>query len=420
MSLATDLGSLEQAIVSTGAILVVIDPISAYLGMANSYRDSEVRSILAPLHALAERTGAAIWGVMHLTKDQQRQALYRGQGSIAFVGAARLVLAVGADPADSSGARRFLMPVKSNVCAPAATLAYRIVSAGERGRLTWEANAVEGVDVNAVLAPHRPDEAQSRRAEAFLCDILQSGPMLTDEVQKAARAHDISDRTLYRAKKALAVESEHIGFGRSSKWYWRLPAPKIATDAESASKIATSPHVATFEQPPAKRLDFSRVDPKIATEQDVATVGEQPPTIGSRRGASVSGAVSPVALIYELKQRGITLAAEGAHLRVRPSSRLTPEFRAALVALKPDVWAVVWRVDAMRRHGIDPTGNRAHPDRPPVAVARWPGCGAPGICLSCGECLGHPDGVGRCAPCDIASDLFYASLTRDEQAALSA
>jgi predicted ATP-dependent serine protease len=135
VSLATDLGPLEQAIIKTQAVLVVIDPISAYLGAANSYRDSEVRSILAPLHALAERTGAAILGVMHLTKDQQRQALYRGQGSIAFVGAARLVLAVGADPDDESRERRFVMPVKSNVCAPAATLAYRIVSVGGRGRL---------------------------------------------------------------------------------------------------------------------------------------------------------------------------------------------------------------------------------------------------------------------------------------------
>jgi RecA-family ATPase len=102
VSLATDLGPLEHAIVTTQAVLVVIDPISAYLGAANSYKDSEVRSILAPLQALAERTGVAVLAVMHLTKDQQRQALYRGQGSIAFVGAARLVLAVGSDPDDES------------------------------------------------------------------------------------------------------------------------------------------------------------------------------------------------------------------------------------------------------------------------------------------------------------------------------
>jgi predicted ATP-dependent serine protease len=84
VSLAQDLGPLEQAIVETRAVLVVIDSVSAYLGMANSYRDSEVRAILAPLHALAERTGAAMWGAMHLTKDHPRSA---GRRSRRVVGA---------------------------------------------------------------------------------------------------------------------------------------------------------------------------------------------------------------------------------------------------------------------------------------------------------------------------------------------
>jgi hypothetical protein len=123
----------------------------------------------------------------------------------------------------------------------------------------------------------------------------------------------------------------------------------------------------------------------------------------------MSAAVGPIALIHQLQQHGITLAAEGEHLRVRPSSRLTPELRAALVALKPDVWAVVWRLEAMRRHGVDLTCKGACPERPPVAVARWPGCRGPGRCLSCGESLGHSEAYGRCTPCDIAADLFYAT-----------
>jgi hypothetical protein len=126
VSLTHDLGPLEQAITLTGAVLVVVDPLSAYLGGTDSYRDAEVRTILAPLAAVAERTGAAICGVMHVTKDQQRQALYRGQGSIAFAGAARLVLAVGVDPDDTSRERRFLMPLKSNVGASLLTPAQRV------------------------------------------------------------------------------------------------------------------------------------------------------------------------------------------------------------------------------------------------------------------------------------------------------
>jgi hypothetical protein len=276
VSLATDLGPLEQAIVSTQAVLVVIDPISAYLGMANSYRDSEVRAILAPLHALAERTGAAIVGVMHLTKDQQRQALYRGQGSIAFVGAARLVLAVGADPDDESRERRFLMPVKSNVCAPAATLAYRIMSVEGRGRLTWETDAVDGVDVNAVLAPQRPEDTEARReAEVFLREYLKDGPARFRDIERAAKAENIATRTLYRAKKVLGIESDKVGF-QTGQWYWRLPeqddpAANIATAAtNTVPKIAIPADVAIFGTEAVNSLDFSGSDTKIANVQDEA------------------------------------------------------------------------------------------------------------------------------------------------------
>ena len=48
-----------------------------------------MRGVLAPLAALAERTGVAIEGVMHLGKGAQRPALYRALGSVAFVAAAR-------------------------------------------------------------------------------------------------------------------------------------------------------------------------------------------------------------------------------------------------------------------------------------------------------------------------------------------
>src|SRR5262249_30694964 len=151
------------------------------LGGTDSYRDAEVRTILAPLAAVAERTGAAICGVMHVTKDQQRQALYRGQGSIAFAGAARLVLAVGLDPDDPSRERRFLMPLKSNVGAPAPTLAYRIVAGEGCGRVVWESAPVDNVDVNAVLAPPRPDEAAERRdSDGFLRELLADGPVRSE------------------------------------------------------------------------------------------------------------------------------------------------------------------------------------------------------------------------------------------------
>lgn len=89
-SLETDLEHLERAIVEIGgAALIIIDPITAYLGKTDGHSNSEVRGVLAPLSALAERKNAAVIGVSHLSKGGGNEALMRVLGSVAFVAAAR-------------------------------------------------------------------------------------------------------------------------------------------------------------------------------------------------------------------------------------------------------------------------------------------------------------------------------------------
>src|SRR5580693_7960722 len=135
---------------------MIIDPISAYLGSTDSHRDAEVRGLIAPLAALAERTGAAILGIMHLAKDRQQPAIYRAIGSIAFAAAARLVLAVAADPERKD--RRIVAPVKSNLSAPPAALACSVAT----GRLVWEASPVADVDIDALLSGPAPGGRERR------------------------------------------------------------------------------------------------------------------------------------------------------------------------------------------------------------------------------------------------------------------
>jgi hypothetical protein len=228
VSLDVDLPHLEAAIAQTGASLVIIDPVSAYLGKVDSHRDAEVRRVLAPLAALAERTGVAIVAVMHLTKNTATRALYRAPGSIAFIGAPRCVLAVGQDP--DTAERRLLVAVKANVSAFPAPLAFSIPES--TGIIEWEPDPVPGVDAETVLAgPPAPDERTAREeAEAFLRELLAEGRVIHAEVKRRAREHGISERTLYRAKKRLRVETDREGgFSDRSEVFWRLPSsPKIA------------------------------------------------------------------------------------------------------------------------------------------------------------------------------------------------
>jgi hypothetical protein len=54
LNLARDLDQLAEAIRRVAPQLVIIDPITAYLGKTDSYKDAEVRGLLAPLIALIE------------------------------------------------------------------------------------------------------------------------------------------------------------------------------------------------------------------------------------------------------------------------------------------------------------------------------------------------------------------------------
>jgi hypothetical protein len=230
--LTQDVEHLESAIKRTAASLVVIDPVSAYLSKTDSYKDAEVRGILAPLAALAQRTGVAIVGIMHLTKNQQKQAIHRAQGSIAFVGAARAVFAVATDREDLE--RRLFLAVKMNVARKAPGLAFRLVEVGGAARLEWEADPVN-VDVEDVLAGPEPPSERTERDEAveFLREVLAGGPMAANEVKEQARAAGISERTLSRAKADLGVKAEKTGF--EGEWVWRFEtkAAKAATPAPS-------------------------------------------------------------------------------------------------------------------------------------------------------------------------------------------
>jgi hypothetical protein len=100
-------------------LLVVVDPVSSYLGKTDSHKNSEVRGVLEPLSEMAERTRIAILSVTHFSKagaNNTAKALHRFIGSIAFTGAPRAAFAVIED-AEHDG-RRLLLHAKNNLAPP--------------------------------------------------------------------------------------------------------------------------------------------------------------------------------------------------------------------------------------------------------------------------------------------------------------
>ncbi|HWZ20569.1 MAG TPA: AAA family ATPase, partial [Ktedonobacteraceae bacterium] len=125
-SLAKNLFELEQAIIQTKAILVILDPLTAVLGHnIDSSRDQGIREIFTPLALLAESTNCAFLVVRHLKKGSSDNLLYRGAGSIGIIAAARTCLTIFYDPADEK--KRVLAVTKSNLVEPPKNLSYQIV-----------------------------------------------------------------------------------------------------------------------------------------------------------------------------------------------------------------------------------------------------------------------------------------------------
>ena len=129
-NLRRDVPVVEQAVGSLGDCkLVVIDPISAYMNGVDSHKNAEVRSVLAPLSAMAERNGVAVVIVQHLNKNESLSDVHRVSGSVAFAAAARNVWQVA-----KHGEQRVMRSLKDNVGASDLELAYRITG----GRVVWE------------------------------------------------------------------------------------------------------------------------------------------------------------------------------------------------------------------------------------------------------------------------------------------
>jgi putative DNA primase/helicase len=217
-NLDRDLPALEQAIRATGALLVTVDPLSAYLGARDSFKDSDIRGLLTPLAEMADRCHVAVVGVLHLTKGAQRRLLLRAQGNIAFVAQARTVLAVGEDP--EAPGRRLLVSIKNNLGPAAPALAFRLGDAG----LVWEPAPVEGSAEDLLATDELGTRSERRALETateFLRDTLTGGPVASKELMADARANGIATRTLERAKQDLRLRAGRHGRG---PWYWMLPA----------------------------------------------------------------------------------------------------------------------------------------------------------------------------------------------------
>ena len=203
---------VEQAIVETGARVMILDPVQAYVGASvDINRANEVRTVMAQLGRIADKYKCAMILVGHLNKAQGAKNQYRGLGSIDFQAAARSVLIVGR--LKERPEVRVMAHEKSSLAPEGTPIAFEL--SAENG-FKWLGHFEISID-DLLAGVSR--EKKSGQAEKLILDCLADGRYPQQALMDKAKHLGISKRVVDEAKKRLSVQSVKYG----NQWFWQLP-----------------------------------------------------------------------------------------------------------------------------------------------------------------------------------------------------
>ncbi len=249
-SLRADMLAIEDAARRLPDLqLIIIDPVSAYLDGVDDHKNAQVRGVLSPLKALAERLNVATVLVSHHAKSGGTNGKHRVIGSIAYVGACRANWMCVRDKDDPTGRRVLLLDNGCNLAPTQPGLVYVIEDRGDGPRVEWIDGTIEK-DADTVLREIAEAQAETgdptraairRECEEWLRETLAAVPKGVKEVFRLGSEAGYSQDQLKRAKVAIGARSEKEGFGDG--WVWSLRqapsgAPGDDEDAHFGSKGA--------------------------------------------------------------------------------------------------------------------------------------------------------------------------------------
>jgi RecA-family ATPase len=246
-----DVAALEAAVVQTGARLLVIDVVMAYLPSGtDSHKDQDIRRVLSRLASMADRTGCTVLLLRHLNKAKGGDPLYRGGGSIGIVGAARVGLLVAPDP--DYPERRVLASVKSNLGPAPNSLTYRLVGDGEHGvaHVQWEGQTDH--TARSLLAERTDDDDDRREVDTWLTAYLEDegGTANARDVIRDGKLAGFSEDVLKKARKRMKLKTNRHGFGKGSAVVWSIDARIDAIEASPENPAPMAPIPAPMQPSP--------------------------------------------------------------------------------------------------------------------------------------------------------------------------
>ena len=198
LDIVLDLERLQSAIEGVPPPrLLIVDPISSFLGAASENSNAEIRSLLQPVTKLAKDTSTSIVLISHLRKSEGSN-LHRIIGSIAFAAIARSAFVV--QPVSGMGGRdRRLIPVKNNLGGAKGAIRFRVEEHPTYPQpcIVWGAEEPhEGLEISQV-GPGRPESLSPTTVE-WIRSRLREGPATMSELRDGLGDSAPSPDALYR------------------------------------------------------------------------------------------------------------------------------------------------------------------------------------------------------------------------------
>jgi len=213
VSLTLDDVRIERAILETGAKMLVLDPLQAFIGKdADLHRANNIRPLMHRLAGIAERTNCAVVITGHMNKTAGVKGLYRGLGSIDITATARSVLLVGRLRGEPS--IRVMAQLKNNLAPEGTSIAFELD--GLNG-FRWIGQY--DISMEDILNGERPvEETKLVQAQTIIQDMTCGEPCFCSRIYEVCHEREISKRTVDAAKRTLGIKS----IKKPNGWEWSL------------------------------------------------------------------------------------------------------------------------------------------------------------------------------------------------------
>ncbi|NOT00450.1 MAG: AAA family ATPase [Phycisphaerales bacterium] len=247
ISIQRDVEGIERLAGRLGDVaLVVVSPITSYLGSVEQNSNEQVRNeILHPLKTLAETVGCAVLIIKHPNKDwRNNEPLERIGGSAAWTEAMRCVVFIGNDPdepLEEKNPRRCAMWIKFSIGLTPDPLSWKIFVADSGApTIRYLSDPVNFSASEMLVGKRRNEERKSKRefAAEWIAETLADSPMTAAALNDAAMTAVEEDRqfsmdAFERARKDMRdarrlVFERKPGIDPAEWWYWL--ADKAAPD----------------------------------------------------------------------------------------------------------------------------------------------------------------------------------------------